>query len=648
MRLALRNLLSLGFAALLLGVVADVVIGHINIAGLFESTDGVSRSYEVQDVLDKLLSTVTEAETGQRGYILTGNDDYLKPYLQAVAHVHGRLADVQALADGRPEFRSQIVEVTRLTTSKLTELKKVIDTFRAPNGGAQAAKAIIDDGDGRTYMEKLRNTIAAMQTEEGRRLTESKRAADDSLRQARAMNLFGGVVGVILVGLAFFLFQRDLRNREAAAADLKRANDQLEARVTRRTEALQKSTEELSAEVQERRRAEDALRSAQEELERRVAERTAELRAANARLADADRRKDEFLAMLAHELRNPLAPIRNAVSLLRKRPVVDPAIGQMSTMLDRQVNHLAQLVDDLMDVARITSGKIELRPAPTELGDLVRRTVDAVRPILDERRHRLTVQVPEEPLWVRGDPVRLEQILTNLVQNAAKYTPPGGRIGISLEQSGEEAELRVTDTGMGIRPEMLPRIFDMFQQGDRLQGKLIEGLGIGLTLVRNLVGLHGGTVEAKSEGLGRGSEFIIRLPLTAPGSAARPTSPRPERRPRTVLVVDDNKDAATSLAAVLQHEGHDVRLAYDGPAALEAVAAAKPQVVLLDIGMPGMDGYEVARRMRQSPGFDATPIIALTGFGSADDHRRSREAGFDQHLTKPVDPEALLDLLARV
>jgi CheY-like chemotaxis protein len=256
--------------------------------------------------------------------------------------------------------------------------------------------------------------------------------------------------------------------------------------------------------------------------------------------------------------------------------------------------------------------------------------------------------VPDESLWVRGDPVRLEQILTNLLQNAAKYTPPGGRIGVSLARAGEDAELRVTDTGIGIRPEMLPRIFDMFQQGDRLQGKLIEGLGIGLTLVRNLVELHGGTIEAKSEGLGRGSEFVIRLPLTAPGSAVKPPVPRPERQPRQVLVVDDNKDAATSLAAVLKHEGHDVRLAYDGPAALAAVEKEKPQVVLLDIGMPGMDGYEVARRMRQAPGFDATPIIALTGFGSAEDHRRSREAGFDQHLTKPVDPEALLDLLARV
>jgi signal transduction histidine kinase len=649
MRHVLRNTIAIGFAIALLGVVTDVYIGHRNIAELVETTRGVAQSRDVQDALEKLLSTVKDAETGQRGFIITGQDSYLQPFKEAVGEVRQRLDRVRELLADHPD---RITGIERLTKAKLDELAETIDVYRTR--GSDAATDVIRRGRGKELMDDLRREIAAVQIEEGRQLAARREAVAASLRHARLMNLLGGGAGVALVALAFYLFRRDRRTRESAAADLKRANDELEVRVARRTAALQQTADELSTEVRERRKVEEALRESQEQLERRVAERTTELRGVNARLADADRRKDEFLAMLAHELRNPLAPIRNAVSLLRKRPANDPVVDQMSAMLDRQVTHLAQLVDDLMDMARITSGKIELRLAPTDLATLVRRMLDVVGPLLAERRHKVTVDIPSGPIWVCGDSVRLEQILTNLLQNAAKYTPPGGKVRVSLEANGTpdspdaQAILRVSDTGIGIRQEMLPRIFDMFQQGDRVQGKLIEGLGIGLTLVRNLVEMHGGTVEALSAGLGRGSEFVIRLPLTAPGISAPVPAVRPERRPRSVLVVDDNKDAAHSLAVVLEQEGHDVRVANDGPAALAAVETATPQVVLLDIGMPGMDGYEVARRMRQAPGFDATPIIALTGFGSAEDHRRGREAGFDQHLTKPVDPEALLDLLARV
>jgi signal transduction histidine kinase len=414
-------------------------------------------------------------------------------------------------------------------------------------------------------------------------------------------------------------------------------------------------------------RAEEELREARGQLEQRVAERTAELTAANARLAEADRRKDEFLATLAHELRNPLAPIRNAVALLRRRPVNDPVVEQMAAMLERQVTHLAKLVDDLMDVSRITRGKINLQLAPTDLVGVVRRALEVARPLLDERKHRVEVALPGEPLWVRGDALRLEQIFTNLLQNAAKYTPPGGRVWVSAERASRERErpdeasrererpeppdeavVRVRDDGIGIRPEVLPRIFDMFQQGDRVQGRLIEGLGIGLTLVRRLVELHGGSITAASEGMGRGSEFAVRLPLAPAGGAAPAAPARGERRPRRVLVVDDNKDAASSLAALLRYEGNEARVVNDGPAALEAAREFGPEVILLDIAMPGMDGYAVARRLRQTAGCAATPIVALTGFGSVEDHRRTAEAGFDFHLTKPVDPDALLDLLARV
>ncbi len=648
MRLVLQNALTLAFAAALVGVVANAAVAHRNIGDLAATAQSLARSHEVQESLEKLLSTVRDAETGQRGFVITGEQPYLRPYEDAVAEVHQRLDRVRKLTENLPDLKARFATVERLTNEKLAELRASLEAYRDPRRGPEAARRLVLTGHGHNTMEKLREEIAAMQSDEGRRLADRERAVDSSLRRASVMNLLGGGAGVALVAVAYLLFQRHLRGREAAARDLKRINDQLESRVAQRTEALQRTATRLLAEVQERRKAEAALREAHEQLEQRVADRTTELSAANGRLAEADRRKDEFLAMLAHELRNPLAPIRNAVTLLRKRPANDPIVEQMSAMLDRQVTHLAQLVDDLMDVARITSGKIELRLGPTDLDKVVRRTVEAVGPLLTERRHRIAVSVPAQPVWVRGDAVRLEQILTNLLQNAAKYTPPGGNVMVTLLTADTSAELRVADTGIGIRAEMLPRIFDMFQQGDRVQGRLIEGLGIGLTLVRNLVDLHGGTIEATSAGLGRGSEFIIRLPLCAPGPATQESTTRPERRPRKVLVVDDNKDAAHSLAVVLRHEGHDVREVYDGPAALAAVAEASPQVVLLDIGMPGMDGYEVARRLRQTPGFNATPIVALTGFGSAEDHRRSREAGFNQHLTKPVDPEALLDILARV
>jgi signal transduction histidine kinase/CheY-like chemotaxis protein len=625
MLLIFRNALTVGIIAALLAVVVDTVAGHRNIEDLAATDERVTKSHAVQDSLDKLLSTIKDAETGQRGYILTNDPRFQEPYDRALVELPVRLAQVRRLTQELPDHQQKLDEIAGLTEQKLDELRLVIDTFREK--GSTPALDIVRQGHGRKYMDLLRQKVGEMQAEEESLLADRNRAAAESLLRARVMNLIGGGLGVGLVGLAFYLFRRQLLTGESAAADLRRANDELEARVARRTAAL---------------------KEAGDQLERRVADRTAELSAANDRLAEADRRKDEFLAMLAHELRNPLAPIRNAVSLLRKRPANDPVVDQMSAMLDRQVTHLAQLVDDLMDMARITSGKIELRLAPTELGNVVRRTLEAVAPLLAERKHKFAADVPDQPVWVRGDPVRLEQILNNLLQNAAKYTQPGGQVRVALVTADGAAELRVADSGIGIRKEMLPRIFDLFQQGDRVQGRLIEGLGIGLTLVRNLVNLHGGTVEAKSAGLGRGSEFIVRLPLTTPGGSVHVAPARPVYRARRVLVVDDNKDAADSLAAVLRHAGHEANVVHDGPAALAAAAAATPEVVLLDIGMPVMDGYEVARRLRQAPGFDHTPIIALTGFGSAEDHRRSREAGFSQHLTKPVDPEVLLDMLARV
>jgi signal transduction histidine kinase/DNA-binding response OmpR family regulator len=364
----------------------------------------------------------------------------------------------------------------------------------------------------------------------------------------------------------------------------------------------------------------------------------------------ADLQKNEFLSMLAHELRNPLAPIRNAIYLLRQRPDADPELRAIQGMIERQVQHLIRLVDDLLDVSRITRGKIRLQVEPITLSAVVARAVEISRPHIDARRHELTVQLPEQPLVVRGDPVRLAQVVGNLLNNAAKYTEEGGRIWLTVEQNGAEAVLRVRDTGVGIPAEMLVSVFELFTQVEHSLDRAHGGLGIGLTLVRQLVQLHGGRVHAASAGLGRGSEFVVHLPLLDKADLPEHPAARPRAAEaslgRRVLVVDDNHDAAESLAMVLRLNGHAVSVCHDGPTALSMALATRPEVVLLDIGLPEMDGYEVARRLRACPGPNGMLLIAVTGYGQEQDVRRSRAAGFDHHLVKPVDLGALAGLLA--
>lgn len=320
-------------------------------------------------------------------------------------------------------------------------------------------------------------------------------------------------------------------------------------------------------------------------------------------------------------------------------------------MMERQVQHLSRLVDDLLDVSRITRGKIDLRKEVVNLATLVHRTLEAIRPLLDERQHTLTVSLPPEPIRLEADPTRLEQVLANLLHNAAKYTERGGRIEVQAQHQGNEVLLRVRDTGIGIPTDMLGRIFEPFVQSDRRLEQSQGGLGIGLTLVRSLVAMHGGTVEAHSDGPGRGSEFVVRLPTLSghekPGGVRTATAPSAGSiPPQRVLVVDDNPDAAESLALLLRLDGHAVRVAHDGPTALAAVETEPPDVVFLDIGMPVMDGYAVARRIRQQPCLGQVRLVALTGWGQEDDRRRSQEAGFDAHLVKPADPRALQHVLA--
>jgi len=367
-------------------------------------------------------------------------------------------------------------------------------------------------------------------------------------------------------------------------------------------------------------------------------------------LKEADRAKDEFLALLAHELRNPLAPIRTALEIQRS-PGADPAaVDRAREMMARQLGHMVRLIDDLLDVGRITRGRIELKKERVDLGTVLDAAVETSRSLIEAGRHDLTQSRPPHPVFLDADTTRLGQVVSNLLNNAAKYTPQGGRIELTAELAGDrEVVVRVGDNGAGISAEMLPRVWGLFTQADRTLGREQGGLGIGLTLVKRLVELHGGSVAARSDGLGRGSEFIVRLPLAdAPyptPASDRPGTMRPTAAHRRVLVVDDNVDGADSLAMLLALHGHTTRVARDGPTGLSEAEEFRPDVVLLDIGLPGLDGFEVARRLRSRFGTQDLRIIAQTGWGQEADRERSRAAGFDLHLVKPIDPTELLRII---
>jgi signal transduction histidine kinase/CheY-like chemotaxis protein len=408
-------------------------------------------------------------------------------------------------------------------------------------------------------------------------------------------------------------------------------------------ERLRETIDELTREAEIRRRAETGLR----ESERRMQEHAAEL-------ADLHRRKDEFLAMLSHELRNPLSPILNAAHILRLQKDENPLQQQARAVIERQVNQLSRLVNELLEVSRVITGRIRLRQERLDIRGIVEQAVESTRPLIDQRRHQLFVSLPAEPVLLEGDAARLEQVVINLIDNAAKYTPEGGTIWVNLQPEGNEVTLRVRDTGVGIAPELLPRIFDLFTQADRTPDRSQGGLGIGLSLTQRLVELHGGKIEAHSAGLGQSSEFIVRLPvLLSSERGADMTSTGTSKQAAQgwrMLVVDDNVDAANMIAMVLQHYGHQTETVYSAHGALEMAVEYRPDFVVLDIGLPGMDGYEVARRLRQIPELKDTRLIAATGYGQDADRRRSEEAGFDYHLVKPIDPEklqAVLEMLGR-
>lgn len=535
-----------------------------------------------------------------------------------------QIALVQALATSVDKWMAAQQETIRL--SREGQRRQAVARVWALAGGPQ--------------QEEVRRAVRGFMDTSDRIDREQTTALEQS-RVRQQLLLQAGLLGSLVVTvLLLFVFGRSVSGRLAVLTE-----NVHRLTVGKELAPPVRGSDEVAELDQAFRHMAQEIEQATQTLERRIAERTAELAEANDALREADRRKDDFVTMLAHELRNPLAPVRNAVQMLKTPGLSTDTARQACEMMERQVAHLVRLVDDLLDVSRITRGVIDLRREQVDLSSIFAGALEAAQPLFNARGHEAIVSVPSEPIVLDCDPVRLAQVVTNLLVNAAKYTPATGRIRLTGERDGSDAVIRVQDTGAGIDPEFLPRVFDLFSQADRSLSRSRGGLGIGLMLVRRLVELHGGTVTATSPGLGQGSEFVVRvpaLPQSAMDEHRSKDAPAPAAgAARRVLVVDDNVDAAESSAFLLRFSGHEVEVAHDGEAALKAVRDFRPEVVLLDIGLPGLSGYEVARELRSRPENEGLILAAVTGYGHDDDRRRSREAGFDYHLTKPLDPDTL-------
>ncbi len=718
LRVATTRGLAVAIGLLVVALLVDAAATIYNVREIATNVEWVSHTHEVLAKLEAALSSLKDAETGQRGYLLTGDAAYLDPYREAVSRFPGQLSELRQLTLDNPAQTARLLRVEQLAGERLAILRRAIDLFEAEPDRARALSSARQSGlsgEGKRVMDTIRNEVAQMRRAERALLEERAAASRASARTALATTLVALALGLGLVALVIWLLARNLAVRQRAADVLHAERERFRTTLTSIGDAVMVTDVRgrvtlLNPAAQALTRWDgDAIGRPIEEVFRILNEETrdpvenpvtkvlregavvglanhtvligrdgreipiddsgapihdgrgrlagvvlvfrdiTERRAGERALLDNDRRKDEFLAMLAHELRNPLAPIRNAAHTLGLLGNPDDRVQWVAGVIERQVGLMTRLVDDLLDVSRITSGKIALQREPVAIGAVIAQAVETARPPAESRKETLEVEVAPDVGWVDGDQARLVQAVGNLLDNAIKYTEEGGRIRLRAHARGDEVVIAVRDTGVGIPADLLPHVFDLFTQADRSLERRQGGLGIGLTLVRRLVEMHGGRVEAASEGPGHGSEFTIRLPrlaLDAPAPAPAPAPARPPGPARRVLVVDDQPDSTDSLALLLRLRGHEVRIASDGSSALEEFARYRPEVVFLDLGLPGMSGYDVARRVRAMPEARDVRLVALTGYGTEADRERTRAAGFDVHLAKPVDPLAVESLLA--
>lgn len=573
----------LGLGLALTALLANAGLTIGNLHGLVAVQREVTRSHQLLVELERLDGTLKDAEAAQVRFLMTEGRSSLVPYETARNVLSLELQRLGELVEGDERQTARLGELAHAVRQQQDRLADGIRLVRAGRREEALSDALVPTE--LPARSGVRDAVEALEDAERRAL--SAREAEARRRRFAAVSS----------SFASLLLRSDLAARADAAAAL-----------------------ELS----------------------------------NSSLRDADRKKDEFLVSLAHELRNPLAAMRSAVDLLeasgsRAGEATPPRRTLASAVLSRQLSHVTRLVDDLLDLSRVTSARVVLRKEAVALSDVVEAALETTRPAIEARSHALAVKLPEESVVVEGDPVRLAQVVSNLLTNAAKYATPGGRIALEVAADDAEAVVRVTDDGIGLAPEDLERVFGLFEQGPGGQPHPDGGLGVGLALARRLAQLHGGSLSAESPGPGLGSTFTLRLPRQAApqrgAPRAAPAAP-PGGPPRRVLVVDDNADAAAALAELLSISGHDVRLAADGGSGLEAAREHRPDVVVLDLGLPGPDGYEVARRLRDEPGLEGAVLIALSGWARPEDRRRAVEAGFDHYLVKPVGAARLKELLA--
>ena len=824
-----------GGALLVVLLLVNMVIRDGNTRALYRNTEAVAKTHAVINALDRVLTSVVDAETGERGFLITEQQRYLEPYNESVAELDGQMAQLGALVAGDPAQTTAVAALRAAIDVKLDQLRETIEAQQTE--GPDAAVALVLTGRSKAAMDAIRLQVLGMQERERQLLRARAAEADESYQQALWTGLATGLLGVLMTLAFVWSVRRNARQHAQAAAALRGEREQLRVTLasigdgvvvtdpTGKVTLLNGVAEQLTGwtqveaadapleqvfhivheetgepvespvvralregvivaldshtvliskdgtrrpiadsaapirggddaalgavlvfrDVTDERQAKTALNQALgreqswAERLRQVVGASLTINAATTqdsivgvidgearrilgagrckvvfgeetageedgslvvalkgrsgrqlgyiqcadkaggRFDDDDRavltqmaqmasialensrlyneirtndlRKDEFLATLAHELRNPLAPITNSLQVLRKT-ADQSQLSDSRAVIERQVAQLVHLVDDLLDVSRVSRGKLELRRRPVLLHEVLVAAIETSRPAIDAQRHRLDLVQPPEDVWLDGDLTRLAQVFANLLNNSAKYMEPGGTITVAATASPTEVVVAVSDTGIGIAPEMLPHVFDLFVQADRSLERAQGGLGIGLTLVRRLVELHNGSVSVSSEGAGKGSQFVVRLPRAiasaeeAPGmraTAAKAPGSVPARR---ILVVDDNKDAVESLALLLVIGGQIVATARDGLEALTQFREFDPEVVVLDIGLPGLNGYEVARRIRSVESGSRAVLVALTGWGQDEDRRRTIEAGFDYHLVKPVDFDALSALLA--
>jgi PAS domain S-box-containing protein len=701
-----RSLVVLAAGISVVVLIAAGVAAYLSVKTLSDASDQLVRSKEISIVLEQALSSLRDAETGQRGYLLTGRPAYLAPYAAAVATVNQQLDTLRSLSAADATAQARFAEIEQSARAKMDELAQTI-TLRE-TGQSEAALQVVLTDEGKRTMDRLRTLTEELQAQEGNRYREYLGRA----RTARTLSLWSGgtvsILAIALLTLLGFIVRRDTAkvraSEEHLATTLRSIGDAVIATDPRglitlmnpvaesvtgwsATDARGASLDAVFRIINEETRnivespvakvlreggivglanhtlliRRDGTEVAIEDSGAPILDRSGDTlgvvlvfrdasreRAVERALLEADRRKDEFLATLAHELRNPLAPIRQAAGVARAPAATESQVRWAHDVIERQVQNMARLLDDLLDVSRITRGTMEIRKELVELQVVMDAAIEIARPAIEARNHTLSVEYPLGTK-VYADSLRLAQVIANLLTNAAKYTDPGGQIRVTGHSHGGELILKVSDTGIGISADMLPRIFEMFVQVKSALDKSEGGLGIGLALARGLTTLHGGSLEADSAGLGSGSTFTLRLPLrqaasTLPSDEVSDSDAKrgPARR---ILIADDNVDSAESLAMLLRLQGHQVEVVHDGVEALGRLAEFRPHFALIDIGMPKINGYEVARRTRAEPWGASISLIALTGWGQEQDRREALEAGFDHHWVKPVDMEILLQRL---